>query len=88
MSDALKRMIDAMERKRQSLNRARYKLPSHKREKWFGGAKEKQDEEIARAGLMAIFEPDHDMTGAVLQPCEDRTEVVAQWKAMLGVVLR
>ena len=41
----------------------------------------------ARAAVQSMREPTHEMTGAVLQPCADRTELVRDWRDMIDSIL-
>ena len=41
----------------------------------------------ARAAIEAMRDPDHDMTGAVLAPCVDRTSTVRSWNKMIDAAL-
>ena len=44
---------------------------------------------IVDAGFAVVpFEPTHDMTGAVLEPCEDRRELVKAYKAMIAEAVK
>ena len=43
--------------------------------------------EAARAAIEAMREPDHDMTGNVLRPGEDRTFLVELWQRMIDGAL-
>jgi hypothetical protein len=42
---------------------------------------------LARAAIAAMRDPDHDMTGAVLAPCVDRTSTVRSWNKMIDAAL-
>ena len=43
---------------------------------------------LARAAILALRDPDHDTTAAVVAYGDDRTEVVKMWNAMIDEILK